>query len=160
MEKDGIKLDPRKVEAMTAWLKPTTMKEVQQFLGLTNFFRKCILGYADLAAPMVELTKKDAAWSWANQRELSFQQLKLALTEAPVLAIPDPAAPFELITDSSGYGLGAVLMQHNRPMAFYSRRMTAAERNYVNHEQGLLAAIIVSLLSRYFAATCWELSST
>ena len=110
------------------------MKEVQQFLGLRNFFRKCILGYADLAAPMVEVTKKDAAWSWANQRELSFQQLKLALTAAPVVAIVDPSTPFELITDSSGYGLGVVLMQHNRHVAFYSKRMTAAKRNYVNHQ--------------------------
>ena len=71
----------------------------------------------------------------------AFEKLKLALVGAPVLAIPDPTAPFDLITDSCGYGIGAVLMQHDKSVAFYSRKMTDAERNYVNHEQELLAAI-------------------
>lgn len=70
-----------------------------------------------------------------------FAGLKRALTTAPVLVLPDPKVPFELITDSCGYGVGAVLMQGGRPVALYSRKMTKAEMNYVNHEQELLAVI-------------------
>ena len=99
------------------------------------------MGYAKIASPLIELTKKTVSWHWSTACQRSFRNLKLALTAAPVLAIPDLAAPFELITDSCGYGIGAVLMQKDRPVTFYSRKMTAPEKNYVNHEQELLAAI-------------------
>ena len=118
------------------------MKEIQQFLGLTNFFSKFILGYSNLAAPMSELAKKKVNWFWSTDCDKAFQELKSKLSTAPVLAILDPAAPLELITDSCGFGIGAVLMQNSRPVAFYSRKMTDPERNYVNHEQELLAAIV------------------
>ena len=119
---------------------------MQQFLGLTNFFSKFILGYCNLAAPMTELTKKKVDWCWSTDCDKAFQEL----STAPVLAIPDPAAPFELSTDSCSYGIGAVLMQNSRPVAFYSRKMTDPERNYVNHEQELLAAILALKVFRCY----------
>ena len=91
---------------------------------------------------MTELTKQNVDWLWSTDCDKAFQELKSKLSTAPVLAIPDPAAPFELITDSCGFGIGAVLMQNNRPVAFYSRKMTDPARNYANHEQELLAAIV------------------
>ena len=108
---------------------------------MTNFFGKFILGYAKLAAPLIELTKKTAVWQRTDECRQAFNRLKQALVEAPALAIPDPAAPFELVTDSCGHGIEAVLLQHDKPVAFYSRNMTDAERCYVHHEQELLAAI-------------------
>ena len=105
------------------------MKGIQQFLGQTNFFRKFMLAYFNLAVQLTELTKKNAAWFGSVECEKAFQELKNNLTEAPVLAIPDPDAPFELITDSCGYGIGAVLMLNHRPVAYYSRRMADPEKN-------------------------------
>ena len=82
----------------------------------------------------LDYTKKNAVRFWSSDYDTAFQGLKAALTAAPVLAIPDPATPFELITDSCEYGIGTVLMQQGRPVAFYSRKMTDAERNYANLE--------------------------
>ena len=73
---------------------------------------------------MTELTKKKVDWLWSTDCDKAFQELKLKLSTAPVLAIPDPTAPFELITDSCGFSIGAALMQNSRPVAFYSRKMT------------------------------------
>ena len=93
---------------------------------------------------LTELTKKKVDWFWSANCDKAFKELKLKLSSAPVLTILDPAAPFELITDSCGFGIamGAVLMQNNRPVALYSRKMADPERNYVNHEQEVLAAIV------------------
>ena len=150
MGRDGIKPDPKKVEAVSTWPKPNNVTEVQQFLGLTDFFRKFILGYAELVSPLTELTKKTKTWSWYSECEQAFLKLKEALPAAPVLAVPDVAAPCKLITDSCGYGIGAVLLQNSRPVAFYSRKMIAPEMHYVNYEQELLAAIVALKVFRCY----------
>ena len=115
---------------------------MKQFLGFTDFFRKFTQGYANAAAPLSDLTKKNVPFVWTPSCQRAFEQLKHALISAPVLATPDPEAPFKSITDSCGYGTGAVLMQSNRPVAVYSGKVTAPERNFVNREQALLAAIV------------------
>ena len=138
---DGIKPDPKKVQVVVDWPRLTTVKEVQQFLGLTNFFKRYVQGYSQLTAPLTDLTRKNVPFVWDESCMGAFNGLKQALTSAPVLTPPDPKLPFELVTDSCGFGLGAVLMQEGRPVAFYSRKMTKAERNHVNHEQELLAVI-------------------
>jgi len=138
---DGIKPDPKKIQAVVDWPRLTTVREVQQFLGLTNFFKRYVQGYSQLTAPLTDLTRKNVPFIWEDRCAEAFAGLKQALTTAPVLVLPDPKLPYELITDSCGFGIGAVLMQEGRPVAFYSRKMTKAEMNYVNHEQELLAVI-------------------
>ena len=138
--KDGFKLDPKKVQAVADWPRPTTPKDIQRFLGLTHYSRKYILGYSKLAAPSSNLTQRNENFLWTDSCEIAFQKLKTALTEAHVLAFPGPNVPFNLVTDSCGYGIGVVLLQQDRPVAFYCRTLAAAERNCVNHKQELLAA--------------------
>jgi hypothetical protein len=138
---DGIKPDPQKVQDVVDWPRLTSVKEVQQFRGLTNFFRRYVQGYSQLTAPLTDLTRKHVPFVWDRLCAGAFDGLKTALSTAPVLALPDPKLPYELVTDSCGYGVGAVLMQEEKPVAYYSQKMNQAERNYVNHEQELLAVI-------------------
>ena len=139
--RDGIKPDPKKVQSVVDWPTPSCLREVLQFLGLTNFFIKFVQGYANVTRPLTDVSKKDAQFDWTPSCTSAFNALKHALTSAPVLAFPDPDKDFELVCDASGFGLGAVLLQEGRPLGHYSRKMTAAERNYVVTEQELLATV-------------------
>ena len=139
--KDGVKPDPKKVQSVADWPTPTCLREVLQFLGLINFFIKFIQGYANLTKPLTDLSKKDTKFDWTFCCDSAFKALKRALTTAPVLAFPDTDKPFELVCDASGIGLGAVLLQEGRPLAYNSRKMTAAECNYIVTEQELLATV-------------------
>ena len=137
----GIAADPAKTSAVAEWLVPSTVKQVRSFLGLANYYRKFVPNFSRIAAVLNNLTKKDVTFSWTAECQQAFEALKSALCTAPVLALPDLAKPYEVITDASGFALGAVLQQEGRPVAFASRRMTPAERNYHPGEQELLAAI-------------------
>ena len=141
ISKDGLKPDPKKVQSVTDWPQPTCLREVLQFLGLTNFFIQYIQGYADLTKPLTDLSKMYVPFDWKNSCTQAFNDLKHALTTAPVSILPDPGKPCELVCDALGFGIGAVLLQNERPVAFHSGKMTAAERNYVVTEQELLATV-------------------
>ncbi len=144
MSKDGIKVDPEKIEGVACWPEPTNLNEIQQFLGLTSFFRKYIQGNTNLTLPLTVLLKKNTPFDWNTACQNAFAGLKTALTSAPCLALPDTSegSPiFDLVCDAAGFGLGAVLIQQGRPIAFWSRNMVPAEQNYHITEQKLLAVI-------------------
>jgi hypothetical protein len=138
---EGIKVDPRKTTAVTNWPRPTSLGDLRSFLGLATYFRKFIRHFAQLAMPLHRLTRKDALWQWTPECQISFEEIKRALTEAPCLAFPDFTKPFEVHTDASLAGIGAVLYQEGRPLAFESRRLIPAEVNYPTGEQELLAVV-------------------
>ena len=109
---DGIYVDPHKVEAVANWEQPTTVTEVQSFLGLAGYYRRFIEGFSKIAGPLHGLTRKGVKFEWTNKYEGSFQTLKERLTSAPVLTLPEGNKGFEVYSDASYQGLGCVLMQH------------------------------------------------
>lgn len=138
---DGIQPDPAKTELVQSWPVPRNAHDVQRFLGLINYFRRFILGFAVLAKPLTDLLRAQKQFAWTDQAEQSFNRLKRALMTAPVLVMPDLEQPFELVCDACKVGIGAVLLQGGRPVAFEGRKLSPAEQNYHTGEQELLAVV-------------------
>lgn len=138
---DGIRPDPKKVACVQEWPVLKSVHDVRSFLGLVNYFRKFIKDFATLAAPLTDLTRAKHQWEWTDKCQQAFLALKHCLTQAPLLISPDVNKPYEVVTDASTVGLGAVLLQDNRPVAFESRKLSDAEKNYHTTEQEMLAVI-------------------
>ncbi|GJP82930.1 hypothetical protein CLOP_g13152 [Closterium sp. NIES-67] len=138
---DGLKVDPKKVSAVQQWPVPQDVGQVRSFLGLANYFRRFLDNYSSVVAPLTALTRKRSAWQWTDQCQKAFDEVKTMLTNAPVLALPDPSKPYEVVTDASTVGIGAVLLQEGRPVAFESRKLSPAEQRYTTSEQELLAVV-------------------
>ena len=137
----GLQVDPRKVAVVKDWPIPKNRTELQRFLGLANYFRKFVLGWAALVSPLQELTKLNREFVWTDECDHAFTGVKDALCNAPVLALPDFTKPFEVVCDACGVGLGAVLLQAGKPIAFEGKRLSEAEQNYDVGEQEMLAVV-------------------
>ncbi|KAK3516699.1 hypothetical protein QTP70_022492, partial [Hemibagrus guttatus] len=142
----GVEMDTVKVQAVTGWPEPSTVRELQRFLGFANFYRRFIRNYSSVAGPLMSLLRgKPKKLSWTDQARTAFLQLKDRFTTAPILRHPDPELPFVVEVDASCSGIGAVLSQRRgepgklHPCAFHSRKLTAAERNYDVGNRELLA---------------------
>ena len=153
---DGIYVDPQKVEAVASWEQPTTVTEVQSFLGLAGYYRRFIEGFSKIAGPLHCLTRKGVNFEWTDRCEESFQTLKEKLTSAPVLTLPEGNEGFEVYSDASRQGLGCVLMQHKRVVAYASRQLKKHELNYPTHDLELAAVIFALKTWRHYlyGATC------
>jgi transposase InsO family protein len=149
---EGISMDPAKVETIKQWQRPKCMKDVQQFLGFANFYRRFIRNYSNITKPLVELTKaenRDFLYPWRtdSSQHHAFESLKAAFTTAPILAHFDPDAETWLETDASDFIAAAVLSQKSkhdgllRPVAFLSHKMSPAECNYEIYDKELLAIV-------------------
>uniref|UniRef100_A0A8C7Y9I5 Gypsy retrotransposon integrase-like protein 1 n=1 Tax=Oryzias sinensis TaxID=183150 RepID=A0A8C7Y9I5_9TELE len=139
-----IKMDPRKVKAVLEWPRPESRKQLQRFLGFANFYRRFIKNYSKIASPLHALTSSKRSFSWNQEAESAFQDLKQRFTSAPVLCTPDPSKQFIMEVDASDSGIGAVLSQRGQdnrvhPCAFFSRRLSSSERNYDVGDRELLA---------------------
>ncbi|CAI7807621.1 unnamed protein product [Closterium sp. NIES-54] len=107
---EGVHVDPRKIEAGKKWKVPENMKELQQFLGFTNYNNRFVPQYAKIAAPLTDLLKKDTPFKWDTPHQQAMEQLQTALTTAPVLILPDPEKDCVVEADASDQAVGAVLM--------------------------------------------------
>ncbi|KAK3575086.1 hypothetical protein QTP86_019735 [Hemibagrus guttatus] len=146
ISQQGVEMDMVKVRAVMEWHAPSTVRELQHFLGFANFYRRFIVNYSSVAGPLMSLLRGNPKkLSWMDQARTAFLQLKERFTTAPILRHPDPELPFVVEVDASCSGLGAVLSQRHgepgklHPCAFYSRKLTVAERNYDVGNRELLA---------------------
>ncbi|WVZ80721.1 hypothetical protein U9M48_028178 [Paspalum notatum var. saurae] len=137
----GVAVDPSKVEDVLNWKQPQTVIEIRSFLGLAGYYRRFIKDFSKIAKPMTALTQKNAKFAWGPKCEEAFGTLKKLLTSAPVLAQPDITKPFDVYCDASGSGLGCVLMQEGRVIAYASCQLRKHEVNYPTHDLELLAVV-------------------
>ena len=141
----SVRMDPKKVEAVTSWPTPNNKKRLQQFLGFVNFYRRFIKGFSTHAAPLHRLTGKTCFWEWTEEHQTAFDKLKSLVTDDVTLALPLDDAPFRVETDASLFASGGVLSQLQdglwRPVAFLSKSFSPAEQNYEVHDRELLAII-------------------
>jgi transposase InsO family protein len=142
-----VEMDPVKIAGVAEWPTPKSKKEVQSFIGFTNFYRRFIADFSHHARALFDLTKKDAPFVWGTPEEDAFVKLKQLVTSALVLAMPDSSRPYRVEADGSGVATGAVLSQPSaeddkwHPVAFLSKSLSAVERNYEIHDTEMLAIV-------------------
>ena len=150
VSKDGIAVDPKKVEAVVEWNRPNSVTEVRSFLGLAGYYRRFVEGFSHLAMPLTRLTQKGAKFEWTRKCEESFQELKRRLVSAPILTIPSGSGGFTIYSDASRKGLGCVLMQHGKVVAYASRQLKPYEQNYPTHDLELAAVVFALKIWRHY----------
>ena len=148
--KDDISVDPGKVDVVANWRRPSTMTEIQSFLGLVGYYRWFVEGFSKIALPLTKLTQKWVKFEWSNDYEHSFQELKNKLMIVPILTIPSGIGGFVVYSDASYWGLGCVLMQHGKFVAYASRQLKSYERNYPTHDLELAVVIFALKIWRHF----------
>ena len=139
---EGVKPDPRKVDAILKMERPNDVAAVRRLVGLVNYLSKFLSKLSELCEPLRRLTHKDVEWSWSAVQEEAFQSIKHAVTSAPVLRYFNSAEPVEGQGDASSSGIGFVLMQNGQPVSYSSRALTASEKNYSQIEKELLAQVL------------------
>jgi len=142
----GIVVDPAKIETVLKLERPKIIIEVRSFLGLAGYYKRFVEGFSKKVNPLTQLTMKDQPFSWIEKCEECFEEMKRCLTTASVLVIPNTGKKFEVYCDASDLGLGCVLMQEGRPVAYASRQLKVHEKNYPTHDLEL-AAIVFALKS-------------
>jgi hypothetical protein len=150
VSKDGVSVDPQKVEAIQKWPRPTSVTEIRSFLGLAGYYRQFIKDFSKISAPLTKLTQKHVVFKWNELCENSFQQLKDCLTSAPVLALPSSGGGYAVYCDASRIGLGCVLMQHGKVIAYASRQLKRHEQNYPTHDLEMAAMIFSLKIWRHY----------
>jgi hypothetical protein len=146
----GIAVDPSKVKDILEWKPPTTIHQVRSFLGLAGYYHRFIPDFSKLVKPITSLLKNDTKFNWSSKCNEAFEELKVLLTTAPVLAQPDINKPFDVYCDASGSGLGCVLMQEGRVIAYASRQLRRHEEHYPIHDLELAAVVHALKIWRHY----------
>ncbi|KAG8496286.1 hypothetical protein CXB51_007463 [Gossypium anomalum] len=147
---DGIRVDPSKISAFIDWKPPKNVTEVRSFLGLAGYYRRFVNGFSIIAAPMTRLLRKDVKFEWTEECQQSFEELKKLLTEAPVLVQPESGKEFVVYSDASLNGLGCVLMQEGKVVAYASRQLKPHKKNYPTHDLELAAVVFALKIWRHY----------
>lgn len=162
---EGVEVDPEKTRVVKEAPAPRNKKELQQFLGLVNYFRGFIEDYAEVAGPLYRITGRKVDWQWGPIEHRAFEKLKNMMTSAPTLVFPDPKRAIRLKTDASGYAVGGILEQQGlkgewRPVAFWSKALRPEQQNYPAVEREALAMVaMVTHFRPYLEGREFELIS-
>ena len=148
--KNGMSADPAKTQVIEQWPPPTNVTEVRRFLGLASYYRRYIKGFATIAEPLHKLTNKGVSFNWTTTCQSAFDNLKQHLLSPPILKPPNFSLEFTLCTDASDTGLGAVLQQGTQVVAYASRTLNPAERNYSVIEKECLALVYAVKQFRHY----------
>ncbi|KAA3464322.1 reverse transcriptase [Gossypium australe] len=147
---EGIRVDPSKIEAVLGWKPPKSVTEIRSFLGLAGYYRRFVENFSLIAAPLTKLLKKGVSFVWSEKQQESFDKLKKFLTEAPVLIQPESGKEFTVYCDASHTGLGCVLMQEGKVVAYASRQLRPHEGNYPTHDLELGAVVFALKIWRHY----------
>jgi RNase H-like domain found in reverse transcriptase len=151
---EGVKPDPKKVKAILAMQPPTTLKQLHSFIGAVNYYRDMWPQRSGLMAPLMKLTSAPK-FVWDDTHQKAFEKLKSVISTETMLIYPNHELPWQVETDASDYQLGAVLKQEQKIVAYFSRKLNPAQRNYTTIEKELLS--IIKTLREYW---CWLLGAT
>nr|GEX22355.1 putative reverse transcriptase domain-containing protein [Tanacetum cinerariifolium] len=146
----GIYVDPAKIESIKDWASPKTPTEIRQFLGLAGYYRRFIEGFLKIAKSMTNLTQKGVKFDWGEKEENAFQLIKQKLCSAPILALPEGSEDFVVYCDASYKGLGVVLMQREKVIAYASRQLKVHEKNYTTHHLELGSMVFALKIWRHY----------
>ncbi|GJR94668.1 putative reverse transcriptase domain-containing protein [Tanacetum coccineum] len=146
----GILVDPAKIESIKDWASPKTPTEIRQFLGLAGYYRRFIEGFSKIAKSMTKLTQKGIKFDWGEKEENAFQLIKQKLCSAPILALPEGSEDFVVYCDASHKGLGVVLMQREKVIAYASRQLKIHEKNYTTHDLELGSVVFALKIWRHY----------
>ncbi|GKB86249.1 putative reverse transcriptase domain-containing protein [Tanacetum coccineum] len=146
----GIHVDPTKIESIKDWASPKIPTEIRQFLGLAGYYRRFIEGFSKIAKSMTKLTQKGIKFDWGEKEENAFQLIKQKLCSAPILALPEGSEDFVVYYDVSHKGLGAILMQREKVIAYASRQLKVHEKNYTTHDLELGSVVFALKLWRHY----------
>ncbi|GKE43433.1 reverse transcriptase domain-containing protein [Tanacetum coccineum] len=141
IDREGIHVDPNKIESIRDRASPKALTKIHQFLGLAGYYRRFIKGFSKIAKPITKLTQKSVKFDCGEKEKAAFQTLKQKLCSAPILALPEESENFMVYCDASHKGLGAVLMQKERVIAYASRQLKIHEKNCTTHDLELGAMV-------------------
>ncbi|GJU22885.1 putative reverse transcriptase domain-containing protein [Tanacetum coccineum] len=154
IDSKDIHVDPTKIESIKDWASPKSPIEIRQFLGLSGYYRRFIEGFSKIAKSMTKLTQKNVKFDWGEKEEATFQLIKQKMCSAPILALPKGSENFIVYCDASHKGLGAVLMQNEKVIAYASRQLKIHEKNYTTHDLELIAVVFaLKMWRRYLYRT-------
>ncbi|WMV50116.1 hypothetical protein MTR67_043501 [Solanum verrucosum] len=147
---NGIKVDPKKTDVIRNWPRPLSPSDIGSFLGLAGYYRRFVNEFSSIASPMTELTQKKAKFEWTDECERSFQTLKDKLVSAPILSLPDGLDRYVVYCDASRVGLGCVLMQNGKVIAYASRQLKVHKKNYPTHDLEFAAVVFALKIWRHY----------
>ncbi|KAL4017120.1 hypothetical protein IC575_024794 [Cucumis melo] len=147
---EGVSVDPAKIEAVTSWPRPSTVSEIRSFLGLAGYYNKFVEDFSRIASPLTQFTRKGTPFVWSPACESSFQELKQKLVSTPVPTVLDGSGSFVIYNDASKKGLGCVLMQQGKVVAYASRQSKSHEQNYPTHDLELAVVVFTLKIWRHY----------